>query len=243
MSEMPWFPFYVDDFLGSQKVQRMTMEEIGVYLMLLCQQYQEGAIEWPCERIANALRGHERSIEYVLAECFEQTSEGWKNARLSRIQADQQEKSDKARMAAKARWDKGSGGTDATAKRTHVRPQSERNANQSQNQNQKKQTYVYTDAFEEVWSTHARGSKRKAFEAYRKAVPCKIPHEQLTQHLRAYVATFGRDFEGAHLFRWINEERWEEQKVRNGNGKAHDDDFVTRELARRQKLLEQEGAA
>lgn len=105
-------------------------------------------------------------------------------------------------------------------------------------------TSTYTDAFEEVWSTHARGSKRKAFEAYQKAVPDKIPHEQLTQHLKAYVATFGRDFEGAHLFRWINEERWEEQKVRNGNGKVHEaDDFLARELARRQKLLEQEGAA
>lgn len=134
---LPWFPFYVDDFMGSPKVQRMTMEEIGVYVMLLCQQHQEGAVEWPCERIANALRGHERSIEYVLAECFEQTPEGWKDPGLSRIQKDQKDKSSKARMAAKARWDKGSGGGDANALRTHVRTQSGRNANQNQSQIQK----------------------------------------------------------------------------------------------------------
>lgn len=53
---LPWFPFWVDDFLASPKVRMMTMEEIGVYVMLLCEQHQNGRVEWPNERTASALR-------------------------------------------------------------------------------------------------------------------------------------------------------------------------------------------
>lgn len=137
MSNMPWFPFYVDDFMASPKVARMSMEEVGVYLLLLCQQHQEGAVEWPCERIPNALRGHEKSVEYVLSECFKKGQKGWQNERLSRIHAEQDARSEKARMAANARWNKDS---DANADADAMQTQCERNANHNQNHNQKEET-------------------------------------------------------------------------------------------------------
>lgn len=151
MSSMPWFPFYVDDFLASPKVQRMSVEEVGVYLLLLCQQHQEGAVEWPCERIPNALRGHEASVDYVLDECFEETAGGWVNPRLRSIHREQEEKSAKARRSAKARWDKGS---DANAMRTHSERNATRasNANQSQSQNQTTTSAAVGDFLERTGS-------------------------------------------------------------------------------------------
>lgn len=133
MSSMPWFPFYVDDFLASPKVQRMSVEEVGVYVLLLCQQHQEGVVEWPCERIPNALTGHESSIEYVLSECFEEGRDGWYNLRLRAIHREQEEKSAKARRSAEARWNKAS---NANAMRTHSERNATRASNANQNQNQ-----------------------------------------------------------------------------------------------------------
>ena len=70
---------------------------------------------------------------------------------------------------------------------------------------------TYTSAFEQVWSVHRRGSKSKAFDAYRAAVSNGITHDDLLRHLRAYTDGFDKNFKGAHLFRWIREKRWEEQ--------------------------------
>lgn len=128
---MPWFPFWVDDFLASPKVRSMTMEEVGVYMMLLCEQWQNGFVAWPSERKANALQTHPDRIEYVLGECFQKGPEGWENHRLRQIKSEQTAKSEKAKRSAEARW-----GADKNA--NALQTQSGRNANQNQNQNQKK---------------------------------------------------------------------------------------------------------
>lgn len=128
MTDLPWFPFYVDDFLGSPKVRIMTDAEIGVYLLLLIEQFQAGHVRWPCERKANALRTQCERIEYVLAQCFEEEGGVWYNRKLQSIMREQLSKSEKARASARARWSRKQAGPDANALRT----QSERNANQNQ---------------------------------------------------------------------------------------------------------------
>jgi len=133
MTRLPWFPFYVDDFLASPKVRLMSVDEIGVYLLLLCEQHQRGHVEWPCDRIAPALRGHEQSVEYVLSQCFEQGPKGWQNPRLRGLKLEQEARSQKARESAKARWHKGS---DANAYANAKRTQSDGNAIQSHSHNQ-----------------------------------------------------------------------------------------------------------
>jgi uncharacterized protein YdaU (DUF1376 family) len=106
---LPWFPFYVDDFLASPKVRAMDAEEVGVYTLLLCEQHQKGYVEWPDPRKARALKTTDERIQYVLLECFHEDAEGmWKNHRLRQIHAEQELKSQKRAKAAKARWDKGS---------------------------------------------------------------------------------------------------------------------------------------
>lgn len=39
--DLPWFPFYVDDFVSDGKVEAMTTEEVGAYLLLLCKAWKE----------------------------------------------------------------------------------------------------------------------------------------------------------------------------------------------------------
>ena len=232
MSNMPWFPFYVDDFMASPKVARMTMEEVGVYVFLLCQQHQEGAVEWPCERIANALRGHERNVEYVLSECFQETPEGWKNPRLERINREQIDKSEKASRAAKARWDNAS---DANASANAKRTQSERNANQNQNQNQKKSGGATSraHALPKDWEPTTEHGER--------ASAAGIDVEREAAKFRAHAEANNRKqvvWNGAFT-QWLIQA--EEYAQRDGRGKAQpgtvDADFVRTEIERRKKAI------
>lgn len=48
----PWFPFFVDDFWQDESVQAMTLEEVGLYLRLLCFQWREGSIPGDLDRLA-----------------------------------------------------------------------------------------------------------------------------------------------------------------------------------------------
>ena len=38
--ELPYFPFYTDDFLLDEKVEAMTHEQIGCYVVLLCRSWR-----------------------------------------------------------------------------------------------------------------------------------------------------------------------------------------------------------
>lgn len=70
---------------------------------------------------------------------------------------------------------------------------------------------AYTDEFEQqVWVLHRRGPKAKAFEAYKKALRDGVTHEQIVDGLKGYVGSLDEGFNGAHLFRWIADSRWEE---------------------------------
>jgi len=74
----------------------------------------------------------------------------------------------------------------------------------------------YSEAFEEVWKIHARGPKTKAGDAYKKAVSNGVTHDVIVEKLTGYVAAELRPddnppFKGQHLFRWLNDGRWEEE--------------------------------
>ena len=73
---------------------------------------------------------------------------------------------------------------------------------------------TYTSDFEQIWHLHRRGSKRQAFAEYRKAVRNGTDRETITAGLESYVRSLRPDFSGAHLFRWIRDERWEEHSAR-----------------------------
>lgn len=128
MSSWPWFPFYVDDFLASPKVQKMDLDEIGAYVLLLCEQWQEGFVD--PGNLPKSLRRSPKAVAKILNMCFEPTARGWVNLKLDELRQGQDAKSAKAKAAARARWH------DANASPEHMRTHAPSNASQNQSQNQ-----------------------------------------------------------------------------------------------------------
>jgi uncharacterized protein YdaU (DUF1376 family) len=64
-SKPPAFPFYVDDFASDGKVEAMTTEEVGAYILLLCKAWREDPV------------GSLPSDDRVLARWARLTSEVW----------------------------------------------------------------------------------------------------------------------------------------------------------------------
>jgi uncharacterized protein YdaU (DUF1376 family) len=130
VSSWPWFPFYVNDFLASSKVRSMDAAEVGTYLLLMLEQWQEGIVKADdMAELARKTKSTPEMVEKVLRTCFKKTRRGWFNVRLRELADGQDAKSGKAKASAKARWKAIS---DANA----LRPQSERNASQNQNHSQ-----------------------------------------------------------------------------------------------------------
>ena len=78
--------------------------------------------------------------------------------------------------------------------------------------------HTYTSAFEELWKIHRRGPKVKAATAYRVALKSGVTHNEIVDALKTYVQTFTDNFRGQHLFRWLRDERWEEEFEVKGSG-------------------------
>jgi len=105
---LPWFPFYVDRFLGSRKTRTMTAEQVGIYLLLLCEQWDHGAIpDVPAELEDIARAPHSQAMA-VLQRCFELKDGMWINAPLEEIRTEQETKSERfaeaGRRGAAKRW-------------------------------------------------------------------------------------------------------------------------------------------
>lgn len=64
--------------------------------------------------------------------------------------------------------------------------------------------------FEDMWEVCRRGSKKKAWAEYQKAVPAKVDAEAIHDAWVAHVEDAREEQYVAHLFRWIRDERWDE---------------------------------
>lgn len=220
----PWFPFMAQDFLTSRKVRAMTPEAVGVYVLLLCNQWEGGALphdESELSRMANGAPPN--VVRTVLERCFNDVGTGFENARLENIRNEQIERRNKHVLAGRASG-KSRRGNNNERRSNVVRTSFEHvsnNIDKKKSRGEKKkttETNTSADAdrlFEEVWAIHRKGPKADAYKQYRKAVPSRISHEDLVGYVTRYVTTFKGDFTGAHLHRWIRDSRWEEY---NGAG-------------------------
>lgn len=111
MAKLPWFPFYPADFLGAEKVQLMTNEQVGMYVKLLCYQWMEGSIPEKSSSAIAVLRlgwgdaSEMTDFQDVLTNCFikHPTEKGRLiNKRLDEIRREQEEISIKKQEAGRA---------------------------------------------------------------------------------------------------------------------------------------------
>ena len=96
----------------------MSSEQVGIYLLLLCEEWARGPLS--DEDLGLITPSEIPEVREVLKKCFRETPEGWINDTLEEVRAEQQEKAAKRSRAgkagAKARWNKGrSGKRNATA--------------------------------------------------------------------------------------------------------------------------------
>lgn len=133
---MHYYTFHPKDYMSKANFLE-PMEDLAYRRMLDYQYLNESPLPVDIDEIAMLInmRSHSDSIAVVLRYFFELTEDGYVNDRAEKEIAKYQEKSEKARKSADARWkkkrskankDKGSSDSDANALRTD----SEGNANQ-----------------------------------------------------------------------------------------------------------------
>ena len=111
MAKLPWFPFYPSDFLGAERVQLMTNEQVGMYVKLLCYQWMEGSIPEKSSSAIAVLRlgwgdtSEMTDFHEVVSGCFVKhpTEKGRLiNKRLDKIRLEQEEISLRKQEAGRA---------------------------------------------------------------------------------------------------------------------------------------------
>lgn len=104
----PAFQFYPDDFLGSSKVAVMTPAEIGIYVLLLCMDWNGHGITYNSKLLARYCRISEPEFLEaweVVGQCFEEKDGKLFNPRLIREREKQAAFSAKQKAAADMRWE------------------------------------------------------------------------------------------------------------------------------------------
>lgn len=126
----PAFQFYPTDYIASQRVQMLTLEEEGAYVRLLCYCWQHGSIPSDVEQLARLIgKGASTTLAAVVAAMFQPTSDGSRlvHDRLEREKAKQDEWRAKSAAGGLKSAEKRKGG--AKGGSTVVQPPNQPNGN------------------------------------------------------------------------------------------------------------------
>lgn len=108
MADLQWFPLYPADFLTSRKTRKMDAEEIGIFFLLLMEQFLGGPIPDNEFEIEEMGRSPWSKVQPVLQAHFVLTDEGWINTRLweesERAHSKIDARSKAGKAGAAARW-------------------------------------------------------------------------------------------------------------------------------------------
>ena len=104
----------------------MTAEQVGIYILLLAEQWDAGAVADDDNELSYICRSPIDEVRTVLGWCFDLDEDGmWINSALEEIRCTQENKANirsrAGRKGAESRWNKGENGN-------RIRPHSDRNA-------------------------------------------------------------------------------------------------------------------
>lgn len=126
---MKYFPFYPSDFLADMNVQAMNLEERGLYVTLLCLDWQEDGLPTDMKKIAKILKISEKKLKNLFSSmemCFTVHNSKLHNNRLIKERKKVSDIIEKRSNAAKSRWCKSNASamqvhskTDANTMQTH----------------------------------------------------------------------------------------------------------------------------
>lgn len=123
--KLPWMKFYPADFMGSGKVQMMSPAERGIYISLLCHEWQEGHLPDDPSRLARVAGATPREMEGAwpsVRPCFSVDDDGrLYHERLESEREDAVERMERRRKMSEAgrkgaakRWADGDGNSPPT---------------------------------------------------------------------------------------------------------------------------------
>lgn len=111
MTELPWFPLWVNDWLGSRRVRTMPLHALGLYSLLLAHQWKDGPLPFDIAEMAKMIGRPEDEVAaawHYLEPLYVETGSGWANMRLEEERRKQLAKHDArvrgGKMTAARRW-------------------------------------------------------------------------------------------------------------------------------------------
>ena len=203
---MHYYTFHPKDYMSKTSFLE-PLEDLAYRRMLDYYYLNEKPLPSDVDEIALlvSMRSHSDSIAVVLRYFFELTEDGYINDRAEKEIEAYQEKSEKARISARARWDKRKPKTDTKANKDEascernanaLRTECEGNANHKPiTNNQEPVTNTNGDdekalniPFDVFWKTYAKSVGKDKCEAKWRSLSNKV-REQIMEHLPAYVAS------------------------------------------------------
>ena len=109
-----WFPFYYGDYL--KDTMQLSAERHGIYLLLMIHCWQNGYIEDDIETISIIAKVDQSnsSLNYILTKYFNKNENGYSHKRITKekklAEENKKMRSEKAKKAAGARWNKNATG-------------------------------------------------------------------------------------------------------------------------------------
>lgn len=107
----PAFQFYPRDFLADGSVSMMTYAERGVYITLLCHDWNDGGIPPDIDSLSKLLKIPTKKLEVtwkIVGKCFmpmhEHSMNKLTNPRLNKERKKQYKRSEESRASAEKRW-------------------------------------------------------------------------------------------------------------------------------------------
>jgi len=231
MKDLPWFPFYVSRFLGSRRVRRFSAEQVGIYILLLCEQWEGGAIPDVDADLARFSHSTASNARNVLEQCFDLTDDGWINPELAEIKEEQDEKRDKrVRAGAKGGRVKAKNRL-AKLQQCSSKPLAVEKSRVEESRTEKsKETVVYEPEFLKAWTIYPKreGSnpKMKAGKAWAARVRAGVKPSELLEATERYrkfcdtKATTGSPYVMQASTFYGPDERWKEDYTVDGIGTA-----------------------
>tara|TARA_R110000824_G_scaffold157971_2_gene331506 strand:- start:762 stop:1466 length:705 start_codon:yes stop_codon:yes gene_type:complete len=220
-NKAPAYLWYPKDYLADANTVLMSLEEEGCYRRLLDYCWLEGSVPNDMVQLGRMCKGLDSEKMSViwksLEPCFRLKNGRWHHPRLDKERKKQEAnrlaKSRAGKKGADARYNKGKNGS------ANVLPVANSSLTITNTNTTTKKT-TYTAEFEEIWSIHNRGPKKKAQEEYKKAIKEKrTNHQELKNALQLYVQNTDEIFRGVHLFRFIRDDRWDEVEKPSGINK------------------------
>lgn len=226
---MHHYPFHIGDYAAHTR-HLSPLEDLSYRRLLDAYYLREGPLPADVATTARliGLRDHLAEVEAVLREFFEESQDGWFNARAEEEIQAFRAKQEQASRAGRASAERRSNGRSTPAERplnarsTDVeRPLNGRATNQNQNQNQEPippKPPKGAGLFEEFWAAFPRKvGKDAALRAFEKRKPDRALLDRMLAAIAAQRASPDWQKDGGqfipHPTTWLNQGRWDDQPV------------------------------